>query len=139
MTEKYFIDSNVWLYLFADDDSDKKARADTFLSERTGRDALFTSWQVVNEVWSNLLRKGKSDEVAREMAEHILQSCQLVDFSYGLLVSAHGLRLRNTLHFWDSLIIAAALESDSDILVSEDMQDGRTFGRLTVRNIFKDG
>jgi predicted nucleic acid-binding protein len=139
MTEKYFIDSNVWLYLFVDSDSDKKARADTFLSERTGRDSLFTSWQVVNEVWNNLLRKGKSDEVAREMAEHILLSCQLVDFSYALLVSAHGLRLRNTLHFWDSLIIAAALESDSDTLVSEDMQHGRTFGRLTVRNIFKDG
>ena len=137
MAEKSFIDSNVWLYLFADDDSDKRVRADTFLSERTGTDTLFTSWQVVNEVWSTLLRKGDSDGVLREMAEHFLLSCQLVAFSCDLLVLAHGLRMRNTLHFWDSLIIAAALESDSDTLVSEDMQHGRTFGRLTIRNIFK--
>jgi len=137
MTARYFIDSNVWLYLFTKDDSHKKLRADSFLSARTETDVLVTSWQVVNEVWSNLLRKGRSDEVAREMAEHILRSCTLVDFSYALLLAAHDLRLRDTLHFWDSLIIAAALESDSDTLVSEDMQDGRAFGRLTVRNIFK--
>ena len=38
---------------------------------------------------------------------------------------------------WDSLIVAAALAEDCDILYSEDMQDGQVFeGRLTVINPF---
>ena len=136
MTEKYFVDSNVWLHLFTEDDSRKKAVAESFLGERNGRDVLFVSWQVINEVWSNLLRKGLPDKIAREMIEHMLGSCELVDFSYDLIISAHDLRTRHPVSFWDSLVVAAAQAADCDILVSEDMQDGKRFGALRVKNIF---
>ena len=38
--------------------------------------------------------------------------------------------------FWDSLVIAAALEAGCDTFASEDMQDGMKFGNVIVRNIF---
>jgi len=140
MTGRYFVDSKVWLYLFTEDDAGKRDGGDTFFRERTGADALCVSWQIVNEVWGNLLRKGKSDEVARGMVEHILRSCELVDFSLDLLLRAHDLRSRHAVSFWDSLVVAAALTADCDCLVSEDMQDGKRFDGLLVRNIFtRDG
>jgi len=136
MTEKYFVDSNVWLYLFTEDDSRKKVSAESFLDERTGRETLFISWQIINEVWANLLRKGQSDKTARKMIEHMLRSCELVDFSYDLIVAANNLRASHSVSFWDSLVVAAAQAADCDILVSEDMQDGKRFGTLRVKNIF---
>ena len=39
--------------------------------------------------------------------------------------------------YWDSLIIAAAIESGCSLLYSEDLQDGQIiFQRLTIRNPF---
>lgn len=38
--------------------------------------------------------------------------------------------------FYDALIVAAAIEADCDILYSEDMQHGRSIGRLRIINPF---
>ena len=40
--------------------------------------------------------------------------------------------------YWDSLIIASALENECDTLYTEDMQDGLIIeGKLTIVNPFK--
>jgi len=40
--------------------------------------------------------------------------------------------------YWDSLIVASALEAGCDILYTEDLQHGQIIdNRLTVRNPFK--
>ena len=44
--------------------------------------------------------------------------------------------IKDQLSFWDALIIEAALESDCTILYSEDFQEGRSYGTLTVTNPF---
>jgi predicted nucleic acid-binding protein len=42
-----------------------------------------------------------------------------------------------TLSFWDSLIVASALENDANILFSEDMHNGlRVRKKLTIQNPF---
>lgn len=38
--------------------------------------------------------------------------------------------------WYDSLIVAAALEADCRILYTEDLQHGRQFDKMTVRNPF---
>ncbi len=40
------------------------------------------------------------------------------------------------MNFWDALIIGAALRAGAAELVTEDLQDGREFGSLRVRNPF---
>jgi predicted nucleic acid-binding protein len=42
-------------------------------------------------------------------------------------------------HIYDSLILAAALDAECDTVYSEDMQDGRKIGELTIRNPFGRG
>jgi predicted nucleic acid-binding protein len=46
------------------------------------------------------------------------------------LAREHGLS------FYDALIVASAVEAGCDILYSEDMQHGRTFGGLGIVNPF---
>jgi predicted nucleic acid-binding protein len=42
----------------------------------------------------------------------------------------------HNLAFYDALIVAAAIEAGCDTLFTEDMQNGRKFGSLTVVNPF---
>ncbi|GHV18420.1 hypothetical protein FACS189493_7820 [Spirochaetia bacterium] len=39
--------------------------------------------------------------------------------------------------YYDSLIVASALEQDCDYLLSEDMNDGQVIGKMAIKNIFK--
>ncbi len=41
------------------------------------------------------------------------------------------------LSFYDALIVAAAQDAGCELLCSEDLQDGRKFGTLTVENPFR--
>jgi predicted nucleic acid-binding protein len=57
-------------------------------------------------------------------------------FSIDLLKSALELKERCRYSFYDSLIIAAALEADCDLLYSEDLHHGQQIGRLRIVNPF---
>ena len=49
---------------------------------------------------------------------------------------AAQLRFYQSLSFWDSLIVAIALENDCDTLYSEDMQHGLKIKQLHIVNPF---
>lgn len=49
---------------------------------------------------------------------------------------ARGKLLRHGYHIFNSLVIAAALEADCNVLYSEDMHDGRVIEGLAIRNPF---
>ena len=41
--------------------------------------------------------------------------------------------------WWDSLMLAAALQADCRLFVSEDLQDGRDLGGMRIANPFAAG
>ena len=134
MTGKAFIDSNVWIYLLSSDDPARQEQAGRFLA---GMQSKVVSWQVVNEVCANLIRKKRRDEsFVRLTVAFMRGSCEVVEFAAPVLEAASDLRERHGVSFWDSLIVATALAAGCGTLVSEDMQDGMRFGRMVVRNIF---
>jgi predicted nucleic acid-binding protein len=59
-----------------------------------------------------------------------------VSSSRALLIQALRIQATHQLAWHDSLIVAAALESNCLILYSEDLQDGRRFGDVVVKNPF---
>ena len=134
MTEKCFADSNIWIYSFSDDDPVRQAKARDWLAS-TQLKAV--SWQVINEVCANLIhKKGKNEAFIHNVVTFICKSCEVIDFNIPLLEAASDLRSRHSVSFWDSLIVAAALSAECATLASEDMQHGRKFERMTIRNIF---
>jgi predicted nucleic acid-binding protein len=60
------------------------------------------------------------------------------NFSNEIIMSAFSLREKYSLSFWDSIIISSALNSNCNILVSEDMQDGLRIGNMVINNIFNE-
>jgi predicted nucleic acid-binding protein len=94
------------------------------------------STQVIAEVGNNLLKKGKiSEPDFRTILESMQRICDIIPVTLETGLYASRLRQSDTLSYWDSLIIAAALESGCTQLWSEDLQDGRVIEKtLTIIN-----
>lgn len=132
-----FLDSNIWLYSLIAQQSAAKSSVSRNLIQANRRQIAISS-QVVIEVAANLLRKGKFDEP--EIAKYIeiaYAEHHVIDVSREILLSASNLRERYSLSYFDSIIVAAALATNSTILYSEDMQDGLVINeQLTIVNPF---
>jgi len=119
--EACFIDSNIWLYAFTDDDPKKKDIAQALI--KTSQPVI--SVQVINEVCVNLIKQANFPESQiSELVETFYQKYDVAELHKGLLLSASQLRQEYAFSYWDSIIIAAALSSDVKTLYSEDMQHG---------------
>lgn len=74
---------------------------------------------------------------AYEMAQSLLDLCEVVPVDKETISEAMRLATHYSLSHWDALIVAAALLAGCDTLYSEDMQHGQVFeGRLTIINPF---
>jgi predicted nucleic acid-binding protein len=138
MQDKYFFDSNVWLYLFLEKGSKKSIIAKQYIKLSVLNNQIVISWQVINEVCVNLLKKGFTEQQVLSIVEWLYKIATIQDFKIEMLLKASSLREQYSISYWDSLIVSAALESNCCLLYSEDMQDGLKIGSLTIRNIFAD-
>jgi len=130
--DKTFIDSNVILYLFSNDLKRKSYVQTLFTNE------YFISTQVVNENVNVCLRRLKlPQQDAFNHGRNLLNNFQLLFIHRTTIENSYLLCLKYNFSFWDSLIVATALENDCTILLSEDMQDGLIVERkLTIKNPF---
>lgn len=130
MTGRCFVDTNIIVYAQSAD-GDKTARALEILQSTS-----VLSTQVINETVSVLTRKyGFTVSEAHDVAESLMDLCEAVPVDVATVRKSFQLSRRYALSHWDSLIVAAALLADCDILYSEDLQQGQIFeDRLTVVN-----
>ena len=134
-----FLDSNIILYSFDVEDAKKRtiAREVIAIASSTGG---CISFQVVQEVLNNLTGPRKSTgQDPRGVLEEVLMPLWRVMPSESLYVRALGIEARYRYAFYDSLIIAAALEAGCDRLFSEDLQHGQRIERPDDRQPVCDG
>ncbi|MCL1934593.1 MAG: PIN domain-containing protein [Candidatus Azobacteroides sp.] len=136
MIEKYFFDSNIWLYLLLEKGSEKSLIAKNYIESSILKDQVVISWQVLNEVSVNLLKKGFTEEQISAITKWLCRIATVQDFTEEILLKASFLRQKYLISYWDSLIVAAALESNCGFLISEDMQNGQKILNLIIHNIF---
>ena len=139
MKDKIFVDSNIWIYLFASDEASKNEHARKFIADNTAKGSIFVvSYQVINEICAVLKRKKKFDEPKIQFViETMLDLCLVQDFSREIVLKASALRSAMPLSYWDSIVVATAIESECKYLTSEDMQSGQRVEGVTIVNIFK--
>ncbi len=139
MKDKSFWDSNLWIYLFtksqSPEDERKRLRLEAMLREHP---SLVSSVQVLNEVANALMRKyAFTESDVREFLEKILMLTKNQALTSEYSLKALELKSRYQLGWYDSIIIATALESGCTYLYSEDMNDGLVIEKsLTISNPF---
>ncbi len=135
MSDKVFIDSNIWLYALIDtqQNSTKHIKAKNCLGTRS---EIIISTQVVNEVCVNLIKKTNKDtSYISNFIRDFTASYEVIGQYKDDLILASTLRQNYHFSYWDSLIVASAMKSGCQVLYSEDMQDGLVvFEKLKIQN-----
>ena len=134
-----FLDSNVLLYLFDQADARKRRIAEGIFRQAAEDGTAVISHQVVQETLNVVTRKIKpalTADDARRVLTHLLIPLWRVMPSLSLYERALTLQARQGFSFYDSLIVAAALESGCSRLLTEDLQHGQRIDGLTIKNPF---
>ncbi|HYZ09172.1 MAG TPA: PIN domain-containing protein [Pseudonocardiaceae bacterium] len=138
-SEVCFVDTNVLLYAQDKHDPDKYRVSRDLLEDLWTDGVGIVSTQVLQEFYSVATRKLRppmTPSEARDVVVQYIDWCR-IDTDPLLILSASHLAEEHTVNFWDALIVEAALRAGATELVTEDLQDGREFGALRVRNPFK--
>ena len=137
MSAENFLDTNVLVYTFDETDPGKRRQAETLVNESLASGSGCVSFQVVQETLNVLIRRlGFVTEDARRALQQVLIPLWQVNPTAVLYQDAISLQGRYGFSFYDSLIVAAALEAGCTRLYSEDMQHGQQIQRLTILNPF---
>jgi predicted nucleic acid-binding protein len=136
MHDRVFIDTNVLLYVYSEDEPEKQKVAEELLLSYGDRAIIST--QVINEFTNILFKKYKMSavEVSNAVAE-VDTFFPIISFSIATQKNAIKIKEKYQFQYYDSLIIATALEKNCTTLFSEDMQNGQLIEkRLKIVNPF---
>jgi predicted nucleic acid-binding protein len=133
MNDKFFLDSNICIYAFDMDNKKKEKALDLIISNHA-----FISTQVLMEVANITLKKFKfTQEQIQLSVDNLSAFCSLHLIELSTIKLAFEIRKKYLYSFYDSLIVAAALESNCTILYTEDLRHGQTIDkRLIIENPF---
>ena len=102
MHDKYFFDSNIWLYLFLEKGSRKSLIAKQYIEKSVLNNQIVISWQVINEISVNLLKKGFTEQQVFSIVEWLYKIATIQDFTQEMLLKASSLREQYSISYWDS-------------------------------------
>jgi predicted nucleic acid-binding protein len=139
MNDKYFLDTNTFVYTFDDRDPGKRDRARALVAEALTDSRGVISYQVIQEFLNAALRKFAKPLTATDAERYltvVLEPLCAVFASIELYHQAIDISERWKYSFYDSLVIASALQADCTILYSEDLQHGQKIGNLRILNPF---
>lgn len=114
MSDKVFLDTNILIYGYSQDESDKQQRAVTC----TQSGNVWISTQVLNET-INVLRRKFSLEYSQisNVVQEFNESFKITVVSLTTIEMALKLAERYQYSYFDSLIVASALEVGCNILL----------------------
>jgi predicted nucleic acid-binding protein len=137
MHAEVFLDTNILVYAYDMDAGEKRATA-LSLVERgwLHLGSMAISVQVLQELYVNLLRKGRTHDEASVIL-HDLSLWPVVENTLPLLHTVLEVKERWQTSLWDALIIAAAREAGATTLISEDLNHGQDYGGVRIQNPFR--
>lgn len=131
-----FIDSNIFIYSVTKTENLKTSISFRLL--HLHRKNIIISSQVINEVGFNLLRKlSFTEDNVISFLSSMADLYRVIPINKKIHILASSLRLKYKFSYWDSLIVATALDSNSEKLFTEDMQHGlKVEDKLEIINPF---
>jgi predicted nucleic acid-binding protein len=131
-----FLDTNVLVYAEDAADPVKQRKAIELYEEHRRNRTGVVSLQILQEYFVNVTRKMKLDpQVARRKIE-LLSTLDVAEPGLADILAAIDLHRLHGLSFWDALVIHMAKRAGCRVVLSEDMQNGRTFEGVTIVNPF---
>jgi predicted nucleic acid-binding protein len=137
--DKFFIDTNIIVYLFNKDETDKNKIAEEIVKHAIKSGNGIISYQVIQEFCNVALRKFKEpmkvDDCDKFINKYLYTFC---DIFPGIELYTKALKLHDETKysFYDSLILVSAIMSHCKIIYSEDMQNNQKLQNIKIVNPF---
>jgi len=131
-----FIDTNVFLYAFLDQDVAKKHVAVECIANAVRERNGFVSLQVVKEFCNVMMKRSVRSAEEISKATELFDRFNMVDDSILLVRNAISLKNRYGLQFFDALMVVAAVAGGCDTILTEDLNDGQVYCGVRAVNPF---
>ncbi|MGA8431825.1 MAG: PIN domain-containing protein [Candidatus Sulfotelmatobacter sp.] len=140
MSGRFFLDTNIFVYTFDVKASAKAKKAVQLIREAVDTGKGIVSYQVVQEFFNVALRRFTEPMSVAEAEQYLItvfRPLLAIHSSPAIYINALRIAGKQRFAWYDSLILAAALEADCDTLYTEDFQNGQTIEGLRISNPFK--
>jgi predicted nucleic acid-binding protein len=140
MNARFFLDTNIFVYSFDRAAPGKARKATSLIRQAADTGAGIVSYQVVQEFLNVALRRFAQPMTKPEAEQYLItvfRQLLAVHSSPNLYLEALRISEKYRISWYDSLIVAAALEGGCQILYSEDLQHGRQIEGLQIQNPFR--
>lgn len=136
MTAKVMLDTNLWVYLYAQNAPEKQAPVKALLANNF--ESVVLSAQILGELYSVLTRKKLAETaVAKEIIQKMVATFPVLEIDATKVLMALDIQTRYGYSYWDSLVLATASLHSCQVLYSEDMQDQQVIeDKLQIINPF---
>lgn len=122
MKDDVFIDTNLWIYLYSDEERGLKVK---HIVDGQFKNIVIST-QVLGELFNVLTKKQfKNKDEAKDIVAEMSGTFRVAPINQSTVMSAIKLHKKHEYAYWDSLIIASALENNCKVLYSEDFQNGQ--------------
>src|SRR5579862_2327623 len=135
MSGRFFLDTNIFVYSFDANSPGKAKRASQLIRQAADTGKGIVSYQVVQEFFNVALRHFPRTMNAAEAEQYLItvfRPILAIQSSPGLYVEALRIAEKYRLSWYDSLIVAAALQGECSVLYSEDMQHHQKIELLRI-------
>lgn len=139
MNARFFLDTNIFVYSFDRGAPAKARRATQLIRQAVATRKGIISYQVVQEFFNVALRRFAQPITVAEAEQYlatVFRPLLAVHSSQALFGLALRLSDRYRVPWYDSLILAAAMEGQCSLVYTEDLHHGQRFEKLQVENPF---
>ena len=139
MNAEHFLDSNILIYMFDETNPNKRHRAEALVRDSLTNMTGCISYQVVQETLNILIRRlNVSTQSAMQLLDDILIPIWRINPTPSFYRRGLEVQSRYGFSYYDSLIVAAALEAGCTRLYTEDLQHGQQIQQLTIVDPFRE-
>lgn len=139
MSDRFFLDTNIFVYAMNRADPPKQRIAIQLIREAVASRKGVISYQIVQEFLNVALKRFAQPMTPADAEQYlatVLRPLLAVHSSEELYVEALRLHARYRISWYDSLVVQSARQAQCSILYSEDLQHGQKFDNLRVVNPF---
>ncbi|MGD1901626.1 MAG: PIN domain-containing protein [Geitlerinemataceae cyanobacterium] len=135
MSASIFLDTNIWIYAYEQSDETRPETSRQLIADNSDR--IILSTQNLGEIYNTLTRKQILDRPqAADLIEQLIDIFEPVPIQASTVRQALAIQQQTQYSYWDSLIVATAIEYRCERLYSEDLQHDRRVENLTIVNPF---
>jgi predicted nucleic acid-binding protein len=139
MSDRFFLDTNIFVYSFDRTAPAKAEKAGKLITKALETQKGVVSYQVVQEFFNVALKRFSHPMRVADAEQYlgtVFRPLLSVHSSASLYGEALRFQAKTGLSWFDSLIVSAALQANCDLVLTEDLQHGQRFGSLRIENPF---